>query len=311
MAVNTVDVLGNLAADANRGPSQAIWGSCPWLRFLEDPSRGMAFFDDFLMSGSNSSTSAAAYLGSWGRWASYLYQGATIVDATKEGGVITLASDGDNEGVALSASAGAFRITTTSTLDLNQKLWFEARVSSSTIAAAKHDAFVGLADSFLSSGIPQAAWPIQTTADTLFANMNAIGFHKKGGAGTDWSFVYQLSGATSVYPTGLDTLVNTVLGTALTAGQYVKLGFLFDPSAPSKYISSASTGQTANTIAKPLITVFVNGLPAVAFLTSANVQGTSFPTGFMAPTIGVMNQTGTSPGSLSADWIRVAQAANS
>lgn len=311
MSVKTIEYLNNLVQNTDRGPSIALWGDFQKDRILENPAKGMFFFDDFLVLGSNPSASGGAVAGSNGQWATYLYQGATVTDAALEGGVITLQSDGDNEGVAFSGAAGAFRITTTSTLALNQDLWFEARVADSTITATKHESFVGLFDGFLSSGLPQAAWPIQTTDNTLAAAMNCIGFHKKGNAPTDWSFVYQLNGVSAVYPTNLTTLATTVLGAALTAGQSIKLGFRFSPSALPKRISSASTGQTVGVVARPLITVYVNGLPAAAFLTNTNVQGTSFPTGFMAPGFAIMNQTASTPGSLNVDWIGCGQYANS
>lgn len=311
MSVNTIDFARNLTVNTDRGPTEGIWGNCPITLLQEEPDQGYIFFDDFVMSGSNTSATGAAVLGSWGQWATYLYQGATITDGALEGGVIVIGSDGDNEGVALSASAGAFRLVTTSTKALNQKLWFEASVAISTIATTKGDMFVGLADSFLSSGLPQVAWPIQTTDNTLFANMNAIGFHKKGNA-TDWSFVYQLSGSAAVYPTNLTTLTATVTpAQTLAATTFVKLGFLFDPLAPTRQVASASTGQTAGQIKRPLVRIFVNGLELPAFLTSDNLGGAAFPTGFMAPTIGIMNQTGSTPPTMSIDWIRAAQLANS
>lgn len=310
----SIQPAGNFSADTNRGPSKAVWfgkARCPWLELLEDPSKGMTFFDDFLVSGHGPSATGGAIVQPRGQWSTYYYQGGTAVDGAKEGGVITIASDGDNEGVAYGSGAGSFRLVTTSTLALNQALWFEARVALSTIAATKNDAFVGIFDGFLSSGLPQAAWPITTTDDTLAAAMNCIGFQRKASVGTDWSFVYQLSGAASVYPTNLTTLTTTVLGSAMAADQYVKLGFVFDPNAEVRVIGTASTGQTAGTQRRSLIRVYVNGLEAAAFLTSDNLGGGAFPTGFMGPGFAIMNATGSTPGSMSVDWIRVAQLANS
>jgi hypothetical protein len=213
--------------------------------------------------------------------------------------------------VTLSSTTGSFRITTTSTLALNQKLWFEARLSRSVITATKIDAFVGLCDHTTSSGLAVTAIPITTTIDALSTTPNFIGFFSKGSVGTEWSFAYNLAGGTVVLPTNLTTLMASVAGAVMTAGQMVKLGFLFDPNAAPLTISSASTGQTVGQTVKPLITIFVNGLPAAAFLTSVNVQGTAFPTGFMGPTIAVMNDAGSSPGTISIDWIRVCQLASS
>lgn len=312
MAVETIFAPSNMSADTDRGPSGAIWGDCPWSSFDKDPASGMRIWDDFILSGSNTSAAGGAFAGSSGQWATYIYQGGTVTDGALEGGVRTIQSDGDNEGVSFSSAAGAFRLVTTSTLALNQQLWFEARVSLSTVTATKNDTFIGLFDNSLSSGLPAAAIPISTTDDTLSTTPNILGFFRKGTAApTDWQFVYQLASGSPVFPTGLTTLATTVLGAALTAGQWVKLGFRFNPSAVAKYISVASTGQTAGQLARPLIQVYVNGLPAPAFLTSTNLGGGAFPTGFMSPGFAIMNQTASSPGSSSVDWIRVAQVANS
>lgn len=307
-AVDTMESVGNLVASSQRGPSYSIWADYPAAAVAQDPSLGMHIFDDFIKVGGWLSTNTAG--GSMGDWASYGSTGSLQTDGALEGGVISLGSDGDQESATIASLAGAFRITTTSTLALNNKLWFETRVAFGTIATTKMDAFVGLADKLTSSNIMVNTIPISTTDDTLSTVPNLIGFHKKSGASTEINFVYQLAGGTAVYPTNLTTLMNSVTGAVLVAqsGQtgFVKLGFLFDPTAPAVFISSASTGQTAGVLARPLIKIFVNGLPAAAFLTSTNVQGTAFPTGFMGPVFSVM-QTATGANQGLIDWIRVAQ----
>lgn len=311
MAVVGTPYAGGLLADTNRGPSNALWGTFPRIACLEDPSIGMYDFEDFRQTGANTAATGGAVVGSWGNWAAYIYQGGLLSDGATEGGSVTIGSDGDNEGVALSSSTGSYRLVTTSTLALNKKLVFEARVKTSTIAATKHDIFVGLADSFLASSLPQAAWPFQTTDDTLFAAMNAIGFQRKGSVGTDFTFVYQLTSTASVYPTGLTTLcASAPIAQTLAANTFVKLGFVLDPLAAAETITTASTGQTAGQVKRPLIKVYVNGLQMAAFLTSDNLAGLAFPTGFMARTFAVMNQTGTTPGTSTIDWIACGQLAN-
>jgi hypothetical protein len=315
MSVPTIRYAPTLAADSARGPSMSIWSRCPVLEFQQDPDQGTYFFDDFTMLGNADMTSA--YKNSIGQWSTYGYAGALLADGAAEGGVVTYGSDGDNEGVCFLSSAGSFRLVTTSTLALNGKLWFETRIATSTVTATTHEDFVGLAIPALSSGLPRAAYPITTTDDTLDAtNGTFIGFHRKATAApTEWQFVFNLAGGTINYPTGLTTLMNSVTGAVLTAAQFVKLGFLFDPGADYKQITSATARQTAGQVVRPLITVFVNGQPAATFLSSADVQnatsGQKFPTGFMAPCFANMNQTGTTPGTSSVDWIRVAQRANS
>lgn len=310
--MNSVDYKNGLVVDTARGPSKVIWADCPVLDFIEDPSKGMYIFDDFGITGGWLTTATAG--GTTGQWAAYGSTGAVQGDAEKEGSVITIGSDGANESATIASLAGSFRITTTSTLALNRKLWFEARVARSSITTVTGDVFVGLADKLTTSGLMVNTIPISTTDDTLSTQPNLIGFMSNQttavrGGPTEWSFVYQLAAGTAVFPTNLTTLMNTVLGAVATAGQYVKLGFLFDPNALPQQIVTASTGQTAGQVVKPLIKIFVNGLVCAVFLTSVNVQGTSFPTGFMGPVMSIMNGSGT-PGTLNIDWIRAAQVGN-
>lgn len=315
MTVKSVIYKRNLTANTDRGPSPAIWGDCPVNEFREQPNLGQYFFDDFQMLGNADMSSA--YKNSIGPWSVYGYAGSLLADGALEGGVVTYGSDGDNEGVCFLSSAGSFRLVTTSTLALNGKLWFEARIATSTVTATKHEDFVGLAIPALSSGLPRVAYPITVTDDTLDAtNGTFIGFHRKATASpTEWCFTFNLAGGTVNYPTGLQTLMNTVTGAVATAAGFVKLGFVFDPFVFSKTVSSATARQTAGAVRRPLVRVFVNGLEAPTFLSTDDVQNATaaqaFPTGFMAPCFANMNQTGTTPGTSSVDWIGVAQLANS
>lgn len=307
MAVKSAQYAPALTADISRGPSIAIWDGFNIPAILENPGLGMYFFDDFIVCPSSPATGSAL---PWGSWAAFLETNGAITDGALEGGVIKLAaSTTAHQGVSLNSLAGSFRITTTSTLALNKKLAFEARVAVSSIAASQQDTFVGLMD----TGGGLTLEPITATGGLLTTTPNLIGFHQKGGASgfADWNFVYQLGGGTAVYPTNLQALITTVTGVAPVAAAFVKLGFIFDPNPPSLLISSASTGQTVGVLAKPMIQVFVNGQPAPAFLTSTNVQGTTFPTGFMGPVMAFKQQSTTASISSSFDWIRVAQGANS
>lgn len=311
MGVNTVSFKRNLSQNTDRGPSAALWADFPVNDVLEDVSQGIFFRDDFNMAG-NVSAGGAAVVGSMGQWQVYASQGALIKDAELEGGVIGINSDADQESVTLAARAGSCRIVGTSPYPLGQKLVYECRVAVGTIAATKSDCFVGLADKLTTSDVPVVGIPITTTDDGLSTQPNLIGFHRKSSVGNDWTFVFQLAGGAAVYPTNLTTLVTSVTGSAMVAqsGQtgFVKLGFVYDPNAYPVTIVSASTGQTAGQIARPLIRVFVNGLPAAAFLTSTNVQAATFPTGFMGPVISNM-QTAAGANTLFADWVQVGQLA--
>lgn len=318
MGVNKVDYEANLVASTKRGPSSVIWGDCPVLDLVEDPGLGMYFFDDFLMTGSANMSSA--YANSIGQWASYGYAGAQTNDGQKEGGVLKMSSDGDNEGLTLLSTTGAFRFLTTSTLALNQKMWFECRIAKSSIATAHLSVFVGLMAPTLASGLPAAAQPWTTTDDTLMTAGDTFGFNLAGttstrGGPTEVGVSFELASGTINYPTNLTALMAATGQTVLAADAYVKLGWIFDPNAYPAIISSATARQTAGQTAKKLIRFFVNGVEAPAFLSSADVANATaaqaFPTAFMCPCISVMNMASQSSDYLAVDWIRVAQLANS
>lgn len=317
-AVNDVLLPGSLtAADTSRDISQNIWGSCPWDSVNNGRmSVGYGFHDDFLLAGNANMSSALA--GSIGRWSMYGYAGAQVNDTGREGGWITLSSDGDQEGLALLSSAGSFRMVTTSTLALNPKMWFEARVSRSTITTVKGEFFVGLMAPTLSSGLPAAAQPITTTDDTLMTAGDFFGFHCNStsstrGGPTEVAAAFCLASGTVNYPTNTTTMMASTGNTVLAADTKVKLGFLYDPNALFKRITSATARQTAGQIKRALIRFFVNNLELPTFLTSddvANATATqAFPTAWMSPVIAHMNTTGSTPATTSIDWIRCAQLA--
>lgn len=320
MSAKTPRYANNLGVVAQRGPSAAVWYDCPVGEFQEDPSYGQYFYEEFNMAGNAVMTSA--YQGSAGKWSIYGSAGAFINDQALDAGVVGIGSDGDNEGVTLLSSTGSFRLvkSVSGTLFGTKKTWFEASVGTSTIAATKRDDFVGLAIPALSSNLPRAAYPITTTDDTLDAtNGTFIGFHRKGTASpTDWSFVFNLAGGTINYVTNLGTLMVTAGIGALTANQLVKLAFVFDPNYESRLIGSKPTArQTSGTGPyTALLRVLVNGIEIMqTFLTAADCYNATtaqaFPTGFMSPVIATMNQTGTTPGTMLADFIGVAQYADS
>lgn len=312
MSVNTVDYLANLTPSTQRGPSESIWGApgTPngWIAdFIQDFSLGTFFEDDFNPA---PNYPGGSYTGGFGRWTIFSTANGVITDAGIVGGGITLAaSTTADQGLTLSSSAGAFQIITSGGV-YQSRMAFEARVATSTasLAASTADMFVGLMD----NGTGTSQIPITTVNGVLSTTPNLIGFHKRGGVTTpgDWGFVYQLAGGTAVYPTNLQSLVTTVTAVAPVGGTYYKLGFVYDNFAQPFQISTASTGQTAGIIARSLIRVYVNGVSAVAFLTSTNVGGTAFPTGIMGPVVAFMQQSTTASVNSSIDWLRVAQNAN-
>jgi len=324
MAMKTVEYLANLAANTDRGPSRAIWGNCNVEEMLQDPNLGQYFFDDFLMAGNLSTTNAIGNMGQWATWADT----ATIlgVDPQQDGGVILLSDNGNiTKNVTLGSNGGSFRmLSAASGFPLTTKLFFECRVAVGSITTAKRDAFIGLVDNTTTFSTASATGVINAS-NALQTVPNLFGFHFRATTNpTDVGLAFNVAGGTVQYPTGLQTLSLTVSGAALTAYAagaagalatgFIKLGFIYDPTpqlSPMQ-ISSASSGQTAGTLRKPMIKVYVNGLPAPAFLTAdANIQVATFPTGWLAPAISYTSRAAAASGGLYVDWIRVAQLANS
>ncbi len=243
MAVESVRYAPTLGTgDTNRGPSNAIWSSCPVATIMEEPRLGMYFFDDFLVSGNANMTSA--YQNSIGQWTAYGDAGAVLGDAAKEGGIIKISPNASNENVTLQSSSGSFRILTTSTLALNGKLWFEARIAKSLITTAHITCAVGLMTPQLSSSLPPAAQPLSATDDALATTMDFFGFILSGttstrGGPTEVGTGFVLTSGTANYPTNQTALMAATSQTVLAADTYVKVGFLFDPAAPTALVTSA------------------------------------------------------------------------
>ncbi len=320
MAVKTIEYRGNMAANTFRGRSPVIWADCPWDQIKNGELQGEAFDDDFVMAGNADMTSA--YKNSIGQWTAYGSAGATITDSAIEGGGIGLQSDGDNEGVTLQSSSSAFRFITTSTLALNQKMWFECRINRSIVTTGNGEFFVGLMQPLLASGLPSANSPFHATSDNvLLTSLDFFGFHSDSSTGTrggptEVALAFELTSGTINYPTNLTTLLATSGAGVFTGSNYVKLGWIFDPqSSPNLQVSSATARQTAGQVRRPLIRFFVNGLELPTFLDADDVQNATatqaFPTAFMCPVIAQMNRASSGNQVTNIDWIRIAQLANS
>lgn len=314
-AVNDTEFGVTNAINTDRKFSPAVWKDCP---FETIKSRGgIAIWDDFTVVGN--AVMSSAYTASIGAWSAYGYAGATITDGQKEGGVLQLQSNDDQEGIALFSSTGSIRLVTTSTLLANQKTWYESRWARSTVTTVKTDIFVGLMAPTLSSGLPAAAQPITTTDDTLMTAGDLFGFHSNStsavrGGMTEIASAFVLASGTVNYPTNQTTMMASSGNSVLTAGGYVKTGFVFDMNGPRKRITAATARQTAGTVRRAMVRFFINNMELPSFLTSddcLNATATqAFPTAFMTPVFAVMN-TASAGGRLDIDWVRVAQEPNS
>lgn len=333
MSVKSITYLANTALNTERGPSEAIWGLPGNVNagpedFIQDPRLGMYTWDEFDVTGSPGLyPSTALITASLGKWGFLGPIGGGATDGAIVGGGLTLSpgslavSSTNQTAAVLFSQVGGYQVTANSSGNsaLQGKIAFEARVMLSSVTASKRDAFVGLCDQTpLSSAALQCLLPFTVvsggTANALTSTRNLIGFYAPSSTNTEWGFVFQLASTAAVICSNLQSLVSKVTGTAIAAGTFYKLGFVYDPNAVAQQISSASDGQTAGTLAKAMLSVYVNGVKAAAFLTQTqNILTASFPTGIMGPIAAIVpsssgaNSGSTQSGTMTVDWIRIGQ----
>ena len=272
--------------DTTKYPTPAIWADCPVLEMIVDPSRGVHFYDDF----SNAPKTDAGLIEGAGESAGngYVFYGDTGVvmkaqsSATEgEGQALEVSgNDADNDEGSMSLGSPAFMVSDTGGYD--NKLWFEARIKSATVADNGVSQFIGLAWDF-GSNVPVAGAEALVDNTGALGAFSYLGFHCDAANGDAWDFVYKAEGdSQTVAIAGVDVGV---------ADTYAKFGFIYDPSAPD-----------ANKI-----TVYVDGVKSSTYVTAANIAAAAFPDAeSLAPT------WATKVGSAAAvlcnlDWWRCAQ----
>ncbi len=265
--MNTTQYTSNVA-DTSRGPSPQIWNDCPVLEIQRGIKDGIFLFDDFL-NGPRVPAGAEAAAGMYRGFAS---TGGLVADGGEWGGTLDLSSDGDDEGASFRTSVAPFQIARG-----QGKLWFEARVKTSTVADTKHGIFLGMmADNALTAIVP-------ITAAGAIADVNIVGFHRLEGDGDQFDTVYKADGVTQV-TVGSDAA-------SIEAATWVKLGFVFDPRT---YV----------------LTFFKNNVRLANSYTVVAAAGTDFPNDVrLGLVIALLNATASTPGSAEIDWWRAAQLA--
>lgn len=141
------DILPNssLTTANNAKGMSGFWNDCPWAELVADSSRGHTFYDDFtdfVIPGTQTTAiwkgKYAVYAGS-GAWANDAMPHSAT--AAAQGGVIS-ALPGDNASVVIGTQACPFSLLTT----LVGKLWFEARIATTSILTNAGQIFCGLGE---------------------------------------------------------------------------------------------------------------------------------------------------------------------
>jgi len=281
--VNTVRYTG----ETTRGLSPALWGD--GAKLVADQFMGKCAFlyDDFITPPYASQTDAAAQFGPyyiWGATGAVVGGGAANDLSEGELGVLSLYHDNTDEDEIWFAINGG-PTTNTGQFQINNnagyqyKVIYECRLKVDVITADVNCIFAGLMDPSNCGNNGKA----DNTA--VIADKSFIGFDGLQAAPQTLTFSYKNGGGAAQ---------TDQTGATLVADTWIKLGFVFDPSR-----------ETAKRIA-----VYVDGVETGIYVTGAIIDAATFPEGDnLAPVFGVKNTVGTA-GTLSVDWVAVAQYAD-
>ena len=274
-AVQPVIYQGNLGAAsavADRQASRAIWYDCPWNQIVEGSIAGIVEFNEFINPNFVTPTTEAVYP----PYKGFSSTGGTITKANPQlrYGVITLGSDGDDEGASVAQVGTPFQVSA-----LEGQFWAEFRVKVNSIAVTLYDAFVGFAEGITLT----ATVPITATAGAMSDN-NMFGFLRPGtstaGDGSLLRTFYKANGVTAV--TVADYAAQFVADT------YIKLGLRFSPA--DKYLR-----------------FFVNNVELATKKLIPDATGTDFPADVTVGLVAATLNTAVNTSVFSVDWWRAAQ----
>lgn len=199
-----------------RMPSPRIWGDCPVLQIIADPSKGFYFWDDFKQLTFHPDDNSHSGL----NWFGYTETTdmANIVLQDDKDGVLMLDQDGSDQDVC--AITTGDNIAEQFHLPLKgerKKFWFEARFKVSTITDGDLGVYIGFAEKGMAADTEGVFSGDAAALDTA---IDRLGFAVLEGDGDDLTIAYLEAGAgTAQSDTGEITLV---------ADTYVRVGFRLD-----------------------------------------------------------------------------------
>lgn len=271
MAVNSAWYKQNkYGALQTRDPSPAIWADCPVIGIREGSVNGFYFEDDFTDFGLPGTQTTEINLG---RYKVYnTGSGVVATDAMPHsttpgnaGGIISMLCDTAGDQSVIGTHASPFLLTTTQ----SGKLWFEARVATTSILTNMGQWFVGLCENAVVTF--GAATPL-ADANATAATPAMIGFNRleDGLAVLNTSYADHASSWTDIQASA---------NTTLAADTWIKLGMKVDFSNAQrcvKFFVDNVECSTAMTRAALLATTHLDakGLgPCMAFF--ADSAGTA------------------------------------
>lgn len=282
--VSPIMVCRNLQSDTSREPSPSIWSDCPWDSLEKGVRSGVYVWEDF--------TSQDNEDGNDNAYERYIDTSDTIrnlvVDTTalatgSRGGVLrllTAATDNNAPVIQYQTANGTAPFLIGNTDGAAWKLWFETRIRKSTIADNGLAFAVGLAQVNCAADNGLLA---DDTGD-IVDSISFIGFRNLHDNGEELDFVYQDGAQTA--PT--ETIAN---GATLVASTWIKLGFVYDPFAPSTQ----------------KIRIYINNREQSTYVTTTNIDAATFPENdALTFVFGVKNGTAAAA-SGDIDWWKIAQ----
>lgn len=294
LELNRLGAVGDSRILDVRGHSRAIWSDCPWFDLINGTRDGMAFHDDFnrsMIQAANVAASATTLPDPWVAFTDSTAAStiASAVEPSSAVGAVTLNITTANEGIHmglftqknlgtiisgtnLAGTAGLGLASAASTPFLN-KVWLEARLKVSTVAANEISFFFGLMEKARVITLGTIA-----TGSAAPAAVDHFGWFKAGGGTV---------AAQTFISDGTATVQNATAAT-LVADTYINLGLTWD--------------GTSGTLG--LGKFWVNGVADATTVTSATTQ---FPLAEgLSPYIGAISGSTAGDDIVTVDWVRFA-----
>lgn len=231
------DLLVTYLGESTRLHSKKLWKDAPIKQVMSGDCDGTYLFDDFINFPSHSTTTVI------NNYTSYLDTGGTLVQsATESVGAAILDSDGTAADAITLATGGNAGGLLSIPASPTAKVWFEARIKVSSIAANAPAIFLG----FMQEGSFSGTAGVVAAGGAAPADNDFLGFFRPANTNV-FKFGYLVEGQTAQFPmTSMHTLV---------ADTYVKLGFYLNPEdVPAKRLKA-----------------FVNGTEFTTYITAANI----------------------------------------
>lgn len=231
------------------GPSPSIWGDCPWETLMLDPTKGIAFHEDWKRAGAFTSAAASnGYMPFADSGCSVASLGSSVTSITK--GVVmpvvfTLDGTQDDQVSAQWPNGGVC-------VEIDEDrgdLWFECIWQTSEVTDDNGVTFIGLCEEGLSANNGMHA----DDGATDWAAKDLVGFTIQEDDGDSLDCTYKIStGSTVAHKAGAQ---------AVTAATYYKLGM--------RYFSRTKT-----------LRYYIDGAPIAGdSVTDVDTTASTFPNG--------------------------------